>query len=205
MYRVIVASTRLPDEFWMVCETEEDVRVAEKALKDLLDVDALVARPKCLRIEHVPTPQTGESYDVIPYSHKINWVLDRSEADYFVYLDNGSLPEPEKYEVMARALDENPEYGVVYCGQHRTGMHDVEAHAEDIVGNPYGRLNFTQTMHRRTDRRWTLDLAHANPDLADGIFFRDMAQDLGDFYPVAPQKILDRHHIPDAAASHLKP
>jgi hypothetical protein len=189
----------------MICETDLDVRVAEAALDELVELELLDRRPLWIQIVLLPTPQVEGGYEVIPYSHKINWALDRSEADYFVYLDNGSMPAPEKFEAMARTLDENPGYHSTYCAQHRTGMRDEKFHLDGPLRNPYGRLNFTQVMHRVTACRWTLDMKHANPDLADAIFFRDLVTDHGAIYPADDPRVLDVHHIPSPAAGHLTP
>ncbi len=188
----------------MVCETQEDVRVAEAALAELIELDVLHRRPKCLRIEHLPTPQTGERYDVIPYSHKINWVLDRTKADAVVYLDNGSMPAPEKYEVMLAAMGGGIE--AVYCTQQFTGFSTGMRGLEGPMEQPSGRLNFTQVMHTPGPERWTLDMKWANPDLADGMFFLDLIPRVGRIHPAGkPGVPLDFHHIPSPAAGHLTP
>jgi len=187
----------------MVCETEEDVRVAEAALAELIELDVLHRRPKSLRIEHLPTPHTGERYDVIPYSHKINWALDRTKADAVVYLDNGSMPAPEKYEVMLAGIDAG--HQAVYCSQKHTGFSTGVRGLSGVIDQPKGRLNFTQVMHTVGPERWTLDMRHADPDWADGIFFLDLIPRVGAIYPVGTNDPLDFHHIPSPAAGHLTP
>jgi hypothetical protein len=187
-------STRLPDELWLMAE-------------EVFDADHLAMQEWLVNDEHrvlLPTPRVqGGRYAVIPYSHKINYALDRTTADYVVYLDNGSMPHRDKYRLMAAALDEHPEWGAVYCGQRRTGYAPVDAHADGVVADAYCRLNYTQVMHRRTDDRWTLDMRHADPDLADALFWRSLHASLGAFYPVAPGLLLDEHHIESAKAAGL--
>lgn len=186
-------------ELWIMCEGEDDYFVAEGWLGDPHETGM-----EDVHLVHLATPRDEDGrYSVIPYSHKINWALDQTRADYIVYLDNGSMPDPEKYELMARALDEHPEWGAVYCGQRRTGHAPADAHANGVVHDAYCVLNYTQVMHRRTDDRWTLDMGHAVPDLADALFWRSLHASLGPFYPVAEGRLLDEHHIPDNKAVGL--
>lgn len=195
----LVCDSRI-SEAWLVCEDRWDALGIDKALARWSPYGTI---PEVHRVT-LPTPRTDDGgYAVIPYSHKINYALDRTRADYVVYLDNGSMPHPEKYRRMAAALDEHPEWGAVYCGQRRTGYAPAEAHASGVVADAYCRLNYTQVMHRRTDDRWTLDMAHADPDLADALFWRSLHASLGPFYPVAEGVLLDEHHIPSPKASGL--
>lgn len=199
--RLYIDSTRKPDEAWLMCETEEDAQAIHEAYEWLYDNELLDDWPLGLYVRVVPTPkQENGSYEIIPYSNKINHALALTKADLIVYLDNGSMPSDDKFELMAAGLEANPEWGAVYCGQKRTGMTDYLAQAADPVYDGYCNLNYTQVMHRKTEDRWTLDMNHANPDLADGMFWRSLHQSLGVFYPVAPGRILDEHHIPNAAA-----
>lgn len=192
--RAMNGQTRAVDDLWLMAEDGEDRHV----------LNGCLWRADALHLVTLPTPRADDGqYAVIPYSHKINYALDRTQADYVVYLDNGSMPHPDKYRLMAKALDENPSWGAVYCGQRRTGYAPVDAHADGVVGDAYCRLNYTQVMHRRTSDRWTLDMAHANPDLADALFWRSLHASLGAFYPVAPGTLLDEHHIPSPKASGL--
>lgn len=142
-------------------------------------------------------------YKVIPYSNKINWALARQTGDAILYLDNGSMPHPRKVELMAAALEANPEWGAVYCGQHRTGYLDETYRAgpdATTIANGNGQLNYTQVMHRPTSDRWTLDMAHADPDIADGLFWQSLHRTLGPFHPVGSDLILDEHHMADPKA-----
>lgn len=188
----------------MVCETLEDARVAKDAVDELIELEVLDKAPDSLRLVHLPTPQTDGQYDVIPYSHKINWALDHSDADAFVYLDNDSMPAPEKYEVMLEAMQGR--YSV-YCSQRRTGFAGMDFMEQGTIASPFCVLNFTQVMHGRTDARWSLDMRDANPDIADGKFFRDLVQRHGPIFAAGAKKraILDYHHIPSPAATHLAP
>ena len=96
MKRLIVDSTRKPDEFWLMCEGQDDVEAIDEALDFLYEKEMIEHIPKGLRVIHFPTPKNGASYAVIPYSHKINYALARTGADLIVYLDNGSIPTDDK-------------------------------------------------------------------------------------------------------------
>lgn len=188
--RVMVESTRPPDEFWIMCEDQADAGVvSEEATAD-----------ERVRVHTLPTPCVGANYAVVPYSNKINWALDRSTADYIVYLDNGSLPHIDKYRLMVGALDEHPDWGAVYCGQRRTGYANHDAYTHGPVADAYCVLNYTQVMHRRTADRWTLDMRFAKPDLADAMFWRALHVNLGPFYPVGEGELLDEHHMTSVSA-----
>jgi Glycosyl transferase family 2 len=189
--RVLNESSRPPDELWVVCETVDDFLVASRA----------VLGAQGAHVELYPTPRDERGRpEVIPYSRAINFALDRTTADYIVYLDNGSMPDPDKYRLMVEALDEHPEYGMVYCGQERTGYQPQTAKAEAIHQDAHGLVNFTQVMHRRTGDRWPLDMGLADPDLADAEFWRSLSRSLGPMYPVASGTILDVHHMESAKA-----
>ena len=186
--RVLLESTRPPDEFWIMCEGEDDVAVAVEAL-------GRIGPQICaVHFRHLPTPMIGDRYAEIPYSRKINAALDRTDADLIVYLDNGSMPHPDKYAVMAGALEQHPDWGATYCGQHRTGYHDRVVTAEGPIADAYCVLNYTQVMHRCTPDRWTLDMRYASPDLADAMFWRSLHASLGAFHPVGSD-VLDEHHM----------
>lgn len=188
----------------MICEAEEDVRVVEEALAELKEMDLLPIKPTGWRFLQHPTPQTDGKYDVIPYSNKINYALDRIQTDAVVYLDNGSMPTPEKYEIMMQGIEAG--HDAVYCAQQHTGFDTGLRGAHNVVTDPYCRLNFTQVMHTVGPERWTLDMRYANPDLADAMFFRDLVPRVHAFFPVGPaDKPLDFHHIPSPAASNLTP
>ena len=186
--RVYEESTRPPDEMWLMCEGAKDYEVATKA-----------ARPsyKGLIIMEWPTPRTANGdYAILPYSYKINYALDNTNADAIVYLDNGSMPHPRKYELMAAELEVHPEYGAVYCSAYHTGIDEVFRQATQVVEDAYCVLNFTQVMNRPTADRWTLDLNNGRPyDLADALFWRSLHKNLGSFYPVKFDKVLDVHRI----------
>ena len=185
----VLTSSKIPDEIWIMCEGQDDFDVASAALDKLWRVNVT---PILL-----PTPRDGNRYAVIPYSNKINYVLDRTKADAIVYVDNGSMPSETKFEVMLKALLDNPDWGAVYCTQQRTGYREETNGADRIIPDGYGILNYTQVMHRPTTVRWTTDMGKANPDLADATFWRDLG---GPFYPVDGQVVHDTHHMNSAAA-----
>lgn len=199
--RVFVDSIVKPDETFFMCEEVDDVAAITDGIRTLIELEIMDDYPEGLDIRLCPTPRTDNgAYEVIPYSRKINEALDLSTGDLICYLDNDSMPYEQKYAEMKWALDMNFSYGAVYCGQKRTGMHEISLPAEKPVEDAYCGLNYTQVMHRKTDDRWPLDMQHANPDLADGIFWRKLHQSIGTFYPVAIGRVLDEHHIPNAAA-----
>lgn len=192
--RILEESTRRPDDIWLLGEDTEDTMALNAAVKPY-------GRVGGLRIVTEPTPRDEYGvYEEIPYSRKINLALDHMPSDVFTYLDNGSLPHREKYERMAAALEENPDWGAVYCSQMRTGMRYEFSAATSPVPDAFCVLNYTQVMHRRTDERWPLDMALADPDVADGVFWRRLHYQLGPFMPVASRATLDEHYIPDAKA-----
>ena len=200
--RVLVESTRRPDEFWILCEDDEDGNVAAKALVDLIASEP-DANWDGIGIIGCPTPRQHGSYAVIPYSNKINFALDRTDADVICYLDNGSMPHPEKYRWFAWSLASNPDWGAVYVTQHRTGFRDETHVADKIIENGHGQINYTQFAHRRTADRWTLDLKWANPDLADAMFLADLSKSLGPLYPVGGPEPLDEHRMDSEKAAGL--
>lgn len=171
-----------------MCEDKEDTSVAAKFAKRSY---------RGLRIVEYPTPRTSDGdYAVLPYSYKINQALDLTAADGIVYLDNGSMPHPRKYELMAAELEAHPEYGAVYCSAYHSGVRELFIPATRVIENAYCVLNFTQVMHRPTSDRWTLDLSNGRPyDLADALFWRSLHKNLGSFYPVKFDKFLDVHRI----------
>jgi hypothetical protein len=185
----VLTSSRIPDEIWIMCEGQDDYDLASSVLDQLWRVD--------IRPINMPTPRDGDRYAVIPYSNKINYVLGRTKADAIVYVDNGSMPSERKFEVMLKALVDNPDWNAVYCTQKRTGYREEVHGAKDVLDSGYGILNYTQVMHRPTSARWTTDMRHANPDLADAIFWNDLG---GPFHPVDGENIHDTHHMNSAAA-----
>jgi hypothetical protein len=185
--KILEDSTQIPDEIWLMCESGKDAEYA----REYTNINA-----EQVIIKVHPTPMTEDGkYAVIPYSNKINWALDHTNADVIVYLDNGSMPHAEKYAVMYNTLVANPSFGAVYCSQKRTGYVEEISSAKEIIKDAYCVLNYTQVMHRKTNDRWVLDMAHAIPDLADAIFWRSLHASIGPFHPVSTGEILDLHHI----------
>jgi hypothetical protein len=188
--RAVYESSYLPDEIYWVCEntTDHDNLMAAGGISDF-KVHLLV----------VPTPRTESGdYLVVPYSYKHNWVLGKSNCDRFTYLDNGSIPHRLKYERMMATMDANTAAHAVYCSQQRTGYMQVLAHADAIVENASCVLNYTQVMHRRSDARWSEDMALALPfDVVDADFWQRLSVP---FHPVQSEEILDWHYIASPAA-----
>lgn len=204
MHRLFVDATRKPDEAWLMCEGHADASALGNAMVDLareglIDPRRYPPDGTQILVKMTPKDENGR-YSTIPYSNKINWALDRVQADAVVYLDNGSMPGPQKYEVMLAALEQNPDWGAVYCTQKRTGFNPEVSYAEEVVPDAFCRLNYTQVMHRVTEDRWPTDMRHANPDLADGLFWRSLHESLGPFHPAGGRRIHDDHHIPSPSA-----
>lgn len=167
---------REQDELWLMYEGDEGFRAA-------LEICGPVAGA-CIPVE-VATPRDANGqYAIIPYSAKINHALDRTEADYIAYLTDDSWPAPEKYERMAAALDENPEWGAVYCAQD---YGDAVRPAVDVMHDAHCKVDHTQVMHRLTADRWPLDMTDIT--VGDAIFWRRLHASLGAFYPV--NEVLD--------------
>lgn len=137
-----------------------------------------------------------------PLSVEINTALDIVDVgdtpDYVTYLTDDSLPDPRKYEVMARALDENPDWGVVYCSQDygradspedwlAGGRHLQIRQAHPIEDEPFCVVDHTQVMHRRTKARWPLD--YGSRRLSDAHFWNALKDDLGPFHGIG--EVLD--------------
>jgi hypothetical protein len=181
--RVLLESTRPPDELWIVVEDDEDARAVMRAC-DVLGIDLP-------RLHVLPTPRLENGdFAVIPYSLGTNYALDRTDCDYIAYLTNDSMPEPRKYELMTRALAENPEWNVVYCGQRRNGN---DYPPRGVLDSAFTVLDHTQVMHRRSDVRWRL--AMADILLGDAYFWQDLG---GPYYPVGDTLILDESdRLPD--------
>lgn len=152
-------------------------------------------------------------WDENPLSREINTALDTvmigDQPDYIAYLTDDSLPDPRKYEVMAKALDENPEWGAVYCSQDfgtakdaddwlAGGTHRAVRQAERVMDDPFCRVDHTQVMHRRTKARWPLD--RSTQRLSDAHFFRDLVADLGPMYPV-PEVLDWTRQLPDGLSA----
>lgn len=167
----LAAQTRQPDELWLMCED-----MSTGIVQDRLDHAAF----------DIPTPREPDGrYAVIPYSHKQNIALDRTSADYITYLTDDSWPAPTKYERMAQALDENPEWGAVYCSQEFSeGLVRV---ASDVMHDAHCRVDHTQVMHRRTADRWPLEMGDLM--VGDAVFWRRLHASIGPFYPI--NEVLD--------------
>lgn len=205
IHRLFVDGTRKPDEAWLMCENQDDVDAINEAFQFLRDNDLIEDRiPDGVHVCLCPTPrfQNG-SYAVLPYAYKINQALSETECDVIVYLDNGSMPQPDKYKVMAEALETNPEWGAVYCTQSRTGFNTETSFAELPVKDAFCVLNYTQVMHRHTNDLWPTSMSLANPDVADGTYWRTLHDSIGVFHPSGGREVLDTHHIPHPMAVGL--
>lgn len=157
----IRAQTRQPDELWLTCETAEDYKALAAENWGSAEV----------HIVHVVVPRDADGRPTLtPPSVCINAALDLTTADYLVYLADDSLPLPEKVEKMAKALDERPDWNMVYCAQYLTNADTPEGwlvaadhatnggwpvrSAEYAEGQPHCRIDMTQVMHRRSEDRW---------------------------------------------------
>ena len=204
--RVLVESTRRPDEFWIMCEDEDDYGTALKALELLANERSIMqeATIDYFRLQILPTPRRENgSYEIVPYSAKINWALDRTEADVIAYLDNSSMPGVEKYQQMVYGMACNPDWGGCYVTQERTGFAPAIYEADKIVPNGHCQLNYTAICHKRTADRWSTNMAHANPDLVDAMFMADLSKSVGPLHPVGGAEVHDWHHIASPAAAGI--
>lgn len=173
------AQTRPADTVYLMCE---DVVSADPSV-----VIELASGVRGLRYHQLHTPRDGNGrYSVIPYAHKINVALRHAREDYIVYVTDDSLPHPEKFHLMAAALDADPTVGVVYCKQRRNGGVSGD---QGMVPDAFCRIDHTQVMHRRTDDRWTLDVQHMR--LGDAWFWRSLHASLGPFHYVPSDDPLD--------------
>lgn len=185
MERVLHESSRRPDLLWVIGETPADVDVAQEFYRDNGMTE--------VRFDVLATPRSGTGYEVIPHANKINWALSQLDGECVGYLDNLSMPAVDKYERMMRALEEHPDWGAVYCGQESSGRNfGGLAYAIDPIADAYCVLNYTQVIHRDTQRRWPLDMAYAN--LGEALLWRELHQDVGAFHPVGPEP-LDGHEF----------
>lgn len=199
--RLYVDSSRQPDEAWLMCETVEDAQALYAANEELYEMELLERWPAGLHIIVHPTPKLDGKYLVIPYSNKINWALAHQTCDAIVYLDNNSMPGPDKYRVMLAELEAHENYGAVYCSQNRTGATCEKHLAIDVIPDGYGQVNYTQVMHRPTEDRWPTEMRLANPDLADAHFWSKLARSLGHLYPAGGTAIQDDHFFESHSVS----
>lgn len=201
--RLYIDSTRRPDEALLMCEDDDDQQALIDAYWELYELELLDEHPPGLKVIRLPTPRVDGAFAVIPYAHKINRALDLATGDAVVYLDNNSDPKPTKYQTMIEGLEANPYWGATYCTQQRTGYVNQTFLADGPVADGFCALNYTQVMHRLTADRWPLEMALADPDLADGYFWRRLHVTLGSFYPVGGAEVLDEHHMPTPTAAGL--
>jgi len=177
-----------------MCEAEEDADVV-RAWAATEASDAAVA---CLELRVLPTPRTSDGrLAVIPYSHATNYALGHTSASYIAYLTNDSLPHPDKYRAMAAALDANPTWGAVYCGQSRNGS------PVDITGPIHDAacvLDHTQVMHRASDARWPLDMAKIR--VGDAWFWRELHARFGPIQPVGAGVLDETWTLPDGISAN---
>lgn len=186
----ISASTRCIDEMWLMYEDPDD---GAGLLRDWGEE----ARP-------IPVQIRPDSQN--PLGVAINTALDLTHATYITYLTDDSLPRPDKYRLMARALDENPDWGAVYCSQDYGTVASPEEwlaaigttgsirRAAEPEPSPFCRVDHTQVMHRRTAARWPL--SYDDRKLSDAHFFRDLVDDLGPLMPV-PEVLDWTRQLPD--------
>jgi len=179
------SQTRKPDNLWLMYEEAPDGEALEA-------IDDWGIHP--LDVQIVPMAWATHP-DRNPLAVAINIALDIDfRSDYFVYLTDDSLPAPDKYARMAATLDENPDYGSVYCSQDfgklptsaewldaPWGGHSVR-HATEPTDTPFGRVDHTQVMHRRCLARWPT--ARSDMRLSDACFFQDLVIETGPMMPV---------------------
>jgi hypothetical protein len=170
----------LPDEIWFVGDSPEDIAYGDG---------------HGLPIENVVLERSPA---LIPYSQSINFVLDRTDADYIAYLTDDSVPRPAKYERMVERLDAGAK--AVYVSQAHCKVADPATwllaarqqpgfirRAERPEPAPFCTVDHTQVAHVRTDLRWPLD--RQDIKLGDGVFFRALVAEVGPLEPI--DEVLD--------------
>lgn len=190
----LAAQTRPADHIWVMFEAREDCDPLALAVRDLYDAEGWQVYPRS---------------DENPLSYAINQALGMDRCDYITYLTDDSLPDPRKYEVMARALDENPDWGIVYCSQDfgvasspedwlAGGRNIGIRQAHPIEDQPFCVVDHTQVMHRRTKARWPLD--YGSRRLSDAHFWVDLVADLGPMHGIG--EVLDwTRQLPDGLST----
>ena len=166
------AQTKRPDELWVLAEG--------KIMQEIYRSEWYDWR----HMRDLPTARNPDgTYAVVPYAQKINYALDRTACDYIIYGTDDSFPAPDKVERMSAALDANPDWGVVYCGQSWRSPDGNEGHRGDMgpVANAHSVIDHTQVMHRLTADRWALD---SDIRLGDAAFWMKLHASLGAFHPV---------------------
>jgi spore maturation protein CgeD len=185
--------TRHPDMLLVPCERAVDLMaVVAGVFSPALDAWAI----------HLPEP---ESVNALGYV--INDALDYTDADYITYLTDDSRPHPDKYRLMAQALDENPDWGAVYCSQDYGSVESPEAWlaaagrydgsrrtAREPTSDPFTRVDHTQVMHRRCEARWPI--SYDDRKLSDAHFFKALVEEVGPIYPV-PDVLDWTRQLPD--------
>jgi spore maturation protein CgeD len=183
--------TLFPVTILAPCEREEDASaVASKLFFSSLDLWML---------------EPPKSVNALGYV--INDALDYTDADYITYLTDDSLPHPDKYRLMAQALDENPDWGAVYCSQDYGSVESPEAWlaaagrydgsrrtAREPTSDPFTRVDHTQVMHRRCEARWPI--SYDDRKLSDAHFFKALVEEVGPIYPV-PDVLDWTRQLPD--------
>ena len=170
--------TLIPDELWLMYEGDAGWEAAADIAGWVIESGPY---PHIIEVA-TPRDENGH-YTEIPYSRKANRALDQTEADYIVYLTDDSWPAPEKYERMVAALDENPEWGAVYCSQDFGGIRTADL----LMTDAHCRVDHTQVMHRLTADRWPTEIADIM--VGDAIFWRRLHASLGPFWPI--NEVLD--------------
>jgi hypothetical protein len=189
--RALEGQSRQADEIVVACERFADFTAAHEAMRGMVNTLWIVA------------PEAGQN----PLGVVINYALDRTDADYIAYLTDDSLPHPDKYRLMAEALDENPDWGAVYCTQDYGTAESPEAWlaaagrydgsrrtASEPTSDPFTRVDHTQVMHRRCEARWPL--SYDDRKLSDAHFFKALVEEVGPIYPV-PDVLDWTRQLPD--------
>jgi hypothetical protein len=204
--RMLSAQSRRPDEVWLAYEDDADLDPLLEVADDVVGWSSPHRQwdPPSEVFLHRVMPKAGEN----PLGLAINWALDRAGAEYITYLTDDSSPTMEKYRLMAKALDENPDWGAVYCSQDYGTVASPEEwleawdlgsggsirQASDPEPEPFCRVDHTQVMHRATLARWPE--SYDDRKLSDAHFFRDLVADLGPLMPV-PEVLDWTRQLPD--------
>lgn len=151
----------------------------------------------------------ADRYKTCRYATLINEALKIARGKYISYLCDDDLYYPKRLELMARMLDEHPDYFVVYGAQRLrwlsgTFMPLVKIRpTHGVIWQAGGKVDHNSIMHRKSclEKFGGWDDAAANWHSADAIFFNKLNQ-FWPFYPIVA--VLDEHRFHLASVQSQK-
>ncbi|MCX5748937.1 MAG: glycosyltransferase [Candidatus Saganbacteria bacterium] len=135
------------------------------------------------------------------YAHMINKALEIAKGEYISYLCDDDIYYPERLEVMAKALDEDPKKNIVYGKQKVVRLSGrilgVTTGIRETVGVTFeagGNVDHNSIMHRKScsDKVGGWDEGRQCWDNADEYFFKKLNKHWP-FYPI--EEVLDEHRL----------